>query len=56
MLIAQIERKRMDDLAGSIKDGRYTAQKHRFSSAGIRQPVYVVEDFRNESLCMDFKT
>ncbi len=44
----------MDDLAGSIIDGRYVAQKFRFGRAGIRQPIYVVEDYRNTSLNMDF--
>ena len=39
-----IERKRMDDLAGSITDGRFEEQKYRFRSAGIKHGVYLVED------------
>ena len=43
----------MDDLAGSIIDGRYLTQKFRFRAARIRQPVYVIEDYRNETLSID---
>ena len=39
-----VERKRMDDLAGSLIDGRYEEQKYRFASAGIAHGIYLVED------------
>ena len=38
-----VERKRMDDLAGSIKDGRYKEQKHRLLQCGIQSIIYLVE-------------
>lgn len=38
-----VERKRMDDLAASIKDGRYHEQKFRLSDSGIADVVYMVE-------------
>lgn len=38
-----LERKRMDDLAGSIKDGRFHEQKFRLSDSGIANVVYMVE-------------
>lgn len=41
-----LERKRMDDLASSIMDGRYVDQKYRFKKASfIRNPIYLVEDY-----------
>ncbi|XP_071963917.1 crossover junction endonuclease MUS81-like [Antedon mediterranea] len=40
-----IERKRMDDLCGSIKDGRFKEQKFRLKQCGISNPIYLVEDF-----------
>eukprot|EP00494_Astrolonche_serrata_P001976 UN01982 len=38
-----IERKTMDDLAGSIVDGRFLEQKHRLKKTGSRQLIYLVE-------------
>ncbi|KAF9907634.1 Crossover junction endonuclease mus81 [Linnemannia zychae] len=38
-----LERKRMDDLASSIKDGRFTEQKFRLSRSGIGHVIYLVE-------------
>uniref|UniRef100_A0A6A7G8E3 Crossover junction endonuclease MUS81 n=1 Tax=Hirondellea gigas TaxID=1518452 RepID=A0A6A7G8E3_9CRUS len=38
-----VERKRMDDLASSIKDGRCREQKHRLLQCGIDTTVYLVE-------------
>lgn len=38
-----MERKRADDLASSIMDGRYIEQKHRLLSCGITNVVYIVE-------------
>ncbi|CAJ0850600.1 1292_t:CDS:2 [Entrophospora sp. SA101] len=44
-----IERKRMDDLIGSIKDGRFREQKFRLSKSGINNIIYLVEDYDLES-------
>lgn len=38
-----VERKRMDDLAGSIKDGRFHEQKFRLLDSGIANVVYMIE-------------
>ncbi|XP_069821500.1 crossover junction endonuclease MUS81 [Dendropsophus ebraccatus] len=40
-----IERKRMDDLCGSIIDGRFREQKFRLKRCGLRRPIYLVEDY-----------
>lgn len=39
-----VERKRMDDLAGSIKDGRFHEQKFRLADSGIANVVYMIEN------------
>lgn len=39
-----IERKRMDDLVRSIKDGRFREQKFRLQQCGLSRPVYLVEE------------
>ncbi|KAL8867602.1 MAG: hypothetical protein Q9174_005556, partial [Haloplaca sp. 1 TL-2023] len=39
-----IERKRLDDLISSIKDGRFHEQKFRLRKSGVRNVVYLVED------------
>ena len=39
-----IERKRMDDLVGSIMDGRFEEQKFRFANAEIKNGIYLIED------------
>ncbi|XP_034006124.1 crossover junction endonuclease MUS81 isoform X2 [Trematomus bernacchii] len=39
-----IERKRMDDLCGSIIDGRFREQKFRLKRCGLRNPCYLVEE------------
>lgn len=38
-----IERKRLDDLISSIKDGRFHEQKFRLKKSGMRNIIYVVE-------------
>uniref|UniRef100_H3C4X1 Crossover junction endonuclease MUS81 n=1 Tax=Tetraodon nigroviridis TaxID=99883 RepID=H3C4X1_TETNG len=38
-----IERKRIDDLCGSIIDGRFREQKFRLKRCGLRKPIYLVE-------------
>ncbi|KAG8563649.1 hypothetical protein GDO81_016164 [Engystomops pustulosus] len=40
-----IERKRMDDLCGSIIDGRFREQKFRLKRCGLLHPIYLVEDY-----------
>ncbi|KAL5463822.1 hypothetical protein EMCRGX_G032759 [Ephydatia muelleri] len=40
-----VERKRMDDLAFSICDGRFHEQKFRLKQCGVKYPVYLVEDY-----------
>ena len=42
-----VERKRMDDLASSIMDGRFFEQKLRLSACGLRNVFYLVEEFDN---------
>uniref|UniRef100_A0A4W4H2C8 Crossover junction endonuclease MUS81 n=1 Tax=Electrophorus electricus TaxID=8005 RepID=A0A4W4H2C8_ELEEL len=39
-----IERKRIDDLCGSIMDGRFREQKFRLKRCGLRKPIYLVEE------------
>ncbi|ORX58377.1 hypothetical protein BCR36DRAFT_408895 [Piromyces finnis] len=38
-----IERKRIDDLISSIKDGRFREQKNRLKNCGINDIIYLVE-------------
>lgn len=38
-----VERKRMDDLASSIKDGRFHEQKFRLSDCGLANKIYLIE-------------
>jgi crossover junction endonuclease MUS81 len=38
------ERKRLDDLVSSIKDGRFQEQKNRLKKSGMKQFYYLVED------------
>lgn len=38
-----IERKRLDDLSSSIKDGRFHEQKFRLNQSGIENVVYLIE-------------
>lgn len=40
-----VERKRLDDLIGSIKDGRFHEQKFRLRRSGISNVVYLIEEF-----------
>ncbi|KAH7376289.1 crossover junction endonuclease MUS81 [Plectosphaerella cucumerina] len=39
-----VERKRLDDLVSSIKDGRFHEQKFRLGRSGVRNVVYIIED------------
>jgi crossover junction endonuclease MUS81 len=40
-----LERKRLDDLISSIKDGRFHEQKFRLKRSGVKNVVYLVEEF-----------
>ena len=39
-----VERKRLDDLIGSIKDGRFHEQKFRLKKSGVQNVVYLIEE------------
>ncbi|KAI3396669.1 hypothetical protein diail_11777 [Diaporthe ilicicola] len=39
-----VERKRLDDLIGSIKDGRFHEQKFRLKRSGVKHVTYLVEE------------
>jgi crossover junction endonuclease MUS81 len=41
-----VERKRSDDLAGSIKDGRFHEQKFRLQQTGLTT-IYLIESYGN---------
>lgn len=41
-----IERKRLDDLCSSIRDGRYNEQCYRLQRSGIGNVFYIVEDWQ----------
>ena len=40
-----VERKRMDDLASSICDGRFREQKHRLKQSGLGHVIYLIEEY-----------
>lgn len=42
-----LERKRMDDLSSSVKDGRFHEQKHRLKESGLKNLLYLIEDKGN---------
>lgn len=42
-----VERKRMDDLAGSIRDGRFHEQKFRLLESGLSNLIYLIESRSN---------
>ncbi|KAL2756860.1 hypothetical protein ACRALDRAFT_2101931 [Sodiomyces alcalophilus JCM 7366] len=44
-----VERKRLDDLISSIKDGRFHEQKFRLRRAGVKKVIYVVEEISMDS-------
>ena len=47
-----IERKKADDLAASILDGRYKDQKYRLKNCGISNIYYVYEGHPSENCCL----
>ncbi|KAK3393725.1 ERCC4 domain-containing protein [Podospora didyma] len=44
-----VERKRLDDLIGSIKDGRFHEQKFRLRRSGVKNVIYLVEEISLDS-------
>nr|CAG4647054.1 EOG090X06E6 [Megafenestra aurita]SVE92395.1 EOG090X06E6 [Megafenestra aurita] len=42
-----VERKRMDDLVSSMKDGRFKEQKFRLKHSGLPRPIYLIEEHGN---------
>lgn len=40
-----VERKRLDDLVGSITDGRFSEQKFRLKKTGVKNVIYLIEEF-----------
>ncbi|KAJ6217938.1 hypothetical protein RDWZM_009095 [Blomia tropicalis] len=48
-----IERKRIDDLACSIKDRRWDEQKYRLKNCGLRRPSYLIEYIGSRSKKVD---
>jgi crossover junction endonuclease MUS81 len=44
-----IERKKADDLAASIMDGRYKEQKYRLKNSGAKNVIYLYEGYPSES-------
>lgn len=40
-----VERKRLDDLVGSITDGRFQEQKFRLRKTGVKNVIYLIEEF-----------
>ncbi|GKT89759.1 crossover junction endonuclease MUS81 [Colletotrichum tofieldiae] len=44
-----VERKRLDDLVSSIKDGRFHEQKFRLRKSGVKHVVYIVEEIAMDS-------
>ncbi|KAI1814114.1 hypothetical protein GGS20DRAFT_437123 [Poronia punctata] len=45
-----VERKRLDDLIGSIKDGRFHEQKFRLKRSGVQNVIYIVEEMSMDSM------
>lgn len=51
-----IERKRLDDLASSIKDKRFHEQKFRLKQCGIENIIYLIENLNASSYGLPFET
>lgn len=43
-----VERKRLDDLVSSIKDRRFIEQKFRLEKSGIKNKIYIIEEFAGD--------
>lgn len=48
-----VERKRLDDLISSIKDGRFHEQKFRLHRSGVSKVVYIIEEIVMDSASFD---
>ncbi|KAI1416066.1 crossover junction endonuclease MUS81 [Hypoxylon sp. FL1857] len=48
-----VERKRLDDLIGSVKDGRFHEQKFRLKRSGVKNVVYIIEEIAMDSDTLD---
>lgn len=44
-----VERKRLDDLVASIKDGRFHEQKFRLRRSGVKSVTYIIEEISMDS-------
>ncbi|KAL2256537.1 hypothetical protein VTK26DRAFT_1522 [Humicola hyalothermophila] len=44
-----VERKRLDDLIGSLRDGRFHEQKFRLRRSGVQNVIYLVEEIHMDS-------
>ncbi|KAF6843637.1 DNA repair protein [Colletotrichum musicola] len=44
-----VERKRLDDLVSSVKDGRFHEQKFRLRKSGVKHVIYIVEEIAMDS-------
>lgn len=52
-----IERKRMDDLGASIKDGRFHEQKFRLRKCGLKNVIYMIENYgKNKHVGLPLQT
>ncbi|KAI2640559.1 crossover junction endonuclease MUS81 [Hypomontagnella submonticulosa] len=48
-----VERKRLDDLISSVKDGRFHEQKFRLKRSGIKNIIYIVEEVSMDGDVLD---
>ncbi|KAH6898861.1 ERCC4 domain-containing protein [Thelonectria olida] len=48
-----VERKRLDDLVGSIKDGRFHEQKFRLKRSGVKKVIYIIEEITMDPASID---
>jgi crossover junction endonuclease MUS81 len=48
-----VERKRLDDLISSVKDGRFHEQKFRLRKGGVKNVVYLVEEISMHAETLD---
>ncbi|KAI2629699.1 crossover junction endonuclease MUS81 [Hypoxylon sp. NC1633] len=48
-----VERKRLDDLIGSVKDGRFHEQKFRLKRSGVKNVVYIIEEIAMDPETLD---
>ncbi|KAG5518852.1 hypothetical protein PMAC_002383 [Pneumocystis sp. 'macacae'] len=51
-----IERKKLSDLANSIKDGRFHEQKFRLSKSGLKHVIYIIENYNYNSTDLQLET